>query len=587
MGTNISVFLGIPYAESPVGNLRFKPPQELRNIKYATNEPLKAFTLGNSCYQPILWQNFKLWDMFNPINNMSEDCLRLNIYHPSNNNKQNSSAIVFFHGGDYTTGSSAPDIYNASYLAIKSNSTIITVNYRLGIFGFGYFGSNYTDVPGNMGLLDQQMALKWIKKNMVNITGTNQTKITLFGEGAGGASATAHLLAKNSTNLFDRIITTSGTIDNKWAVLDKGIIFERSYSTALRLNCTSLNNPNITDIVKCLQEVNATKLLFYSVYFNPILEKVQPPFIATFTPIYNDSLFFEKHIRYSSMIDNMKKDVDIIIGKVSNESTVFMPMYFRSAPFNCSFNSSLPKNASENQCNMNNESLYTLFNATLAQMKIPLNLTHDLIKLYNKSVSGSNRDKLAHFLSDIAFDCDIIKYALRYKNFSTSQKTYFFNYRRNLSSNSWPDWMGVVHRSDLEAEFGLPFKNESFYGKNKLEEEKKFSEEFMKMLGNFAKTGNPGDFWRPYNNTTKEALLIDNDFKFSNKQKRKRRTSNKSSKEEQSYKHELFTSETCDEIDKIYSDYFRNISIEMDKYFKLLNSSSSIVISKQNTTEQN
>uniref|UniRef100_A0A0N4ZVN7 COesterase domain-containing protein n=1 Tax=Parastrongyloides trichosuri TaxID=131310 RepID=A0A0N4ZVN7_PARTI len=215
MGTNISVFLGIPYAKPPIDKLRFKAPRRLKDVNYTTSEPFEAFNLGNSCYQPILRNNFVPWDMFNPSNNMSEDCLRLNIYHPSNNKKENSSAIVFFHGGDYTTGSSASDIFNASYLAIKSNSTIITVNYRLGIFGFGYFGPNYTDVPGNMGLLDQQMALKWIKKNIVNITGTNQTKITLFGEGAGGASATAHLFAKNSSKLFDRIITSSGTIDNK------------------------------------------------------------------------------------------------------------------------------------------------------------------------------------------------------------------------------------------------------------------------------------------------------------------------------------------------------------------------------------
>uniref|UniRef100_A0A0N4ZVN6 Acetylcholinesterase n=1 Tax=Parastrongyloides trichosuri TaxID=131310 RepID=A0A0N4ZVN6_PARTI len=542
--TSLNVFLGIPYAKPPIQKLRFKAPEDPEGKKGKKRKRhFIAYQFGNSCYQPVVWKNFAPWDMFNPPNNMSEDCLRLNIYHPSNNNKENSSAIVFFHGGDYTTGSITSDIYNASILAVKTNSTIITVNYRLGIFGFAYFGPNYTDVPGNMGLLDQQMALKWIKKNIVNITGTNQTKITLFGEGAGGASATAHIFAKNSSNLFDRVIATSGTILNRWAITEGEFIALNAESTAFMFNCTSAHN--ITNMVECLRNVSAEKLLNESAYIKPLsfLPQWHPALTSSFIPIYSDNLFFGNDMRFRNVTKSMKKK-DLMIGKVSNESTMFMPIYFNSSPFNCSFNY---KSGSEDECNMDNVELFDLFNATLEKLFIPPNFTHDLVELYNNSVIGNNRDKVAHLISDLSFDCDIVKYALRYKNFSTSQNTYFFNYRRNSSYNLWPNWMGIVHRSDLETEFGLPYKNESIYDQTKLEDEKWFSEKFMIILGNFAKTGNPGDFWEPYNNETKKALVFDNNVKYYGEGIPTKRSQQRQDRAENNFTFESFNTTTIEQ----------------------------------------
>uniref|UniRef100_A0A0N4ZZT0 Acetylcholinesterase n=1 Tax=Parastrongyloides trichosuri TaxID=131310 RepID=A0A0N4ZZT0_PARTI len=565
--TSLNVFLGIPYAKAPVRELRFKAPRNLEETKRST--PFKAYKLRNSCYQPIVWKNFTSWDMFNPTNNMSEDCLRLNIYHPSSNKGVNTSAIVFFHGGDYKTGSITSDIYNASILAVKTNSTIITVNYRLGIFGFAYFGPNYTDVPGNMGLLDQQLALKWVKKNIANITGTNKTKITLFGQGVGGASATAHLFAKNSSKLFNRIIATSGTIYNRWAITEGEFIALNSETTAFMFNCTPAYN--ITNMVECLQNVSAEKLLNESAYIKPLsfLPQWHPALTSSFTPIYSDNLFFGDDMRFRNVTESMKKKVDLMIGKVSNESTIFMPLYFNSPPFNCSFNY---KSGSGDECNMDNVELFDLFNATLTKLFIPSNLTHDFVKLYNNSVVGNNRDKVAHLISDLSFDCDIIKYALRYKNLSTSKNTYFFNYRRNSSFNLWPSWMGIVHRSDLEPEFGLPFKNRSLYDQIKLEEEKEFSEQFMEILGSFAKTGNPGNFWKPYNNITKQALVFESDFSnYTNERRRVRqKIMERIRGNENNFTFESFNTTTCEGIENIYTNYLKNLTEEFYKYYDLL-----------------
>uniref|UniRef100_A0A0N4ZD88 Acetylcholinesterase n=1 Tax=Parastrongyloides trichosuri TaxID=131310 RepID=A0A0N4ZD88_PARTI len=582
--TNLSLFLGVPYAEPPIGDLRFKAPKEL-------------------------------------------------------------------------------------------NKTI------LGIFGFAYFGPNYTEVPGNMGLLDQQMALKWIKKNLWQLTNTNSTNITLFGEGAGGASVTAHLFANQSKELFNRVITTSGTIDNRWAISEGEFICSNTESVAFIFNCTPPYND--TDIVTCMQNVTAERLVNESSYIKPLpfLLQWHPALSSSFTPIFNDHLFFGGDLRYKEIRENMKKDADLMIGKVSNESTIFMPIYFNSPPFNCSFdykpnskdecnmesvdlytlfnetlikvfipynlsdglvniynkyvkgnnrekvahlisdllfdcdiekyalryknlstsrntyffnyrrNSSFNlwpswmgiviyfnsppfncsfnyKSGSKDECYMNNVELFDLFNVTLTKLFIPFNLSDGLINIYDKYVKGNKRDKVAHLISDLLFDCDIEKYALRYKNLSTSRNTYFFNYRRNSSFNLWPSWMGIVHGSDLEAEFGLPFKNESIY-KEKLEEEKSFSEKLMKMLGDFAKTGNPGDFWKPYDNVTKQALVFDKKVSTRHSQRRenRQRILKGQNNNESDYRFEPFNTTTCEEIDKLALKYYKNLTKDFHAYY--------------------
>ncbi|CAF1019932.1 unnamed protein product [Adineta steineri] len=181
-GTNVNYWYGIPYAQQPIGNLRWKPPQALA----ISNDTKEAYS-SNACIQDV--------DFGFP---RTESCLILNVYAPENPN--NLPVYVWIHGGGFNAGSSMQ--YNAIPFVGTSiiNSVpivIVTINYRLGLLGFladqGLYdeksGINNKSTTGNYAILDQIMALDWIKKNIAGFGG-NPDQITVGGESAGGMTIT-------------------------------------------------------------------------------------------------------------------------------------------------------------------------------------------------------------------------------------------------------------------------------------------------------------------------------------------------------------------------------------------------------------
>lgn len=158
-------FRGIPYAKPPINNLRFEIPQ---NPEPWTNV-LDTLETGNMCFQ------------YNERNILegNEDCLVLNVYTPSL--IENLPVMFYIHGGGYNQGSSDEMIFGPDFL-IDENVIIVTINYRLGVFGFMSLGTE--KYPGNIGLRDQIHALKWVNKNIHSFGGDNK-RITIFGHSAG------------------------------------------------------------------------------------------------------------------------------------------------------------------------------------------------------------------------------------------------------------------------------------------------------------------------------------------------------------------------------------------------------------------
>ncbi|KAK6517556.1 hypothetical protein TWF281_004206 [Arthrobotrys megalospora] len=197
-------FLGVPYAQPPVGDLRFRPPQHLNSKRH-----VNASQYGKWCYGT---------SRENIGKDMDEDCLTLNVVRPVNINQFAKLPVaVWIHGGSYTGGSGARDTYNMSYIVKQSTDMgtpiiAISINYRLDIWGWlgGYEVSGTRNA--NIGLKDQRLALHWVQEN-IRAFGGDPFKVTIFGESVGGASVNWHQLAWGGRNdgLFSRAILQSGS----------------------------------------------------------------------------------------------------------------------------------------------------------------------------------------------------------------------------------------------------------------------------------------------------------------------------------------------------------------------------------------
>ena len=207
---SVCQFLGIPYAQPPVGELRWHPPQPL-----ATWKGVRKAT----CYGMPAPQNpSPLFEIKGPNGESpdSEDCLYLNIYAPANPIGEKLPVMVWIHGGSFYLGSGCQALYNGRFLAETGRAIVVTLNYRLGVFGFLRL-CDHLDVPasGNEGLEDQIAALKWVRKN-IEAFGGNPDNITLFGESAGAMSIASLFSARteNKTPLcghqFHKVIVQSG-----------------------------------------------------------------------------------------------------------------------------------------------------------------------------------------------------------------------------------------------------------------------------------------------------------------------------------------------------------------------------------------
>lgn len=180
-GRDIYAFEGVPFAEPPIGRLRFRNPVP----KKWSSGIINSVPTGNkNCIQTDLSRFFAVTG--------DEDCLYLNVYTPEVDEFAELPVVVFFYGGAFLFGSK--DQYGPAYM-LDHNVILVTVNYRLGALGFLSTGDEVS--PGNYGLKDQSLALKWVTQN-INRFGGNPAKITLMGQSAGGASVHLHMLSKLS-----------------------------------------------------------------------------------------------------------------------------------------------------------------------------------------------------------------------------------------------------------------------------------------------------------------------------------------------------------------------------------------------------
>lgn len=342
-------FLSVPYARSPIGELRFKAPEPVQSwlgIYQATKWP-------PFCVQPSMTLASKSSPVHIMSQIMTEDCLYMNIWTPSLKlaRGHRRPVMVWLHGGAFQFGGISVDENDGSALALMGNVVVVSLNYRISAFGF-LNANNPLNGPNNVGLLDQQMALKWVQENIKQFGG-DPNQVTLFGESAGGHSVGLHMISPKSWPLFKRAILQSGVPTSMLRSYDinpdntNGPVFgEGAIMVAKRLNCydndyensmnkstglsssseddteepsSGLDKPILSDsIIDCLRNRSSLE----------ILKAMGAPGNSAFFPTGNDQAgFFPNGLINESFDPNDLKigpQQDYLIGTNTDEGTFML-----------------------------------------------------------------------------------------------------------------------------------------------------------------------------------------------------------------------------------------------------------------------
>ncbi len=241
----IRSFKGIPYAKPPVGDLRWRepqPPKDWSGVRMADH-------FGNQAMQKRVYS-----DMMFRSSGVSEDCLYLNVWTPAKSANEHLPVLVYFYGGGFSAGDGSEYRYDGESLATKGIVTV-TINYRLGIFGFlahpELTQESRHNASGNYGLLDQHAALEWVQKNIAAFGG-DPAQVTIAGESAGSMSVSVQVASPLSKGLF------RGTIAESGACLAN--LQPQSLSTAEQNGVNTLKKMNVASIAD-LRKIPADTLL--------------------------------------------------------------------------------------------------------------------------------------------------------------------------------------------------------------------------------------------------------------------------------------------------------------------------------------
>ncbi|XP_028855001.1 acetylcholinesterase [Denticeps clupeoides] len=490
---HVIAFLGIPYAEPPVGKRRFRRAEP----KKPWNGVLETKEYPNACYQFVdtSYPGFPGTEMWNPNRMMSEDCLYINVWVPSSPRPHNLTVMVWIYGGGFYSGSTSLDVYDGRYLAYAEKVIVVSMNYRVGAFGFlALHGSS--EAPGNVGILDQRMALQWVQDN-IQFFGGNPKQVTIFGESAGGASVGMHVLLPDSRPLFTRAIMQSGVPNSPWATVTPAEARRRATMLAKLVGCQGGND---TEMVDCLRNKSPQDLIDQEWLVLPYSSL----FRFSFVPLVDGLVFPDTP---DAMLSSGSfKDTQLLMGVNQDEGSYFL-IY------------GAPGFSKDNDSLISREDF-------LEGVKMGVPHANDIgleavILQYTDWMDENNPTKNRDAMDDIVGDhnviCPLQHFALSYaqhiaKHSQANQgntgagtfgwgnsgptpntggnsqgSVYMYLFDHRASNLAWPEWMGVIHGYEIEFVFGLPLESRLNY----TSEEEKLSRRMMRYWANFARTGNP------------------------------------------------------------------------------------------------
>ncbi len=451
---NLNLFYGIPYAKTLTKDTQWSPP-ERQNSEIS----FKAINKGFSAPQTIYKASF-LTDSSMP--NESIDCLTLNI--ASKDVTADMPVMIWIHGGAYISGSSNSVVYDLDYLPLYE-IVLVTINYRLGPFGFlklDEVTNGQIKSTGNEGLMDQQLAIEWVKEN-ISAFGGNPENITLFGESAGAWSVALQCSISPKGNLFSKAICQSGGMNayfniergNKWGEL----FIKSAHERGFKIN--DLHHLDHQQITKISSQMKHTMIadrnwLSPEVGFAPIAD-------GKFLPLDPIKNFKDSSIR-------------LIIGTTSDEYRLwseFDPYYL----------------------NLDIKKFYKRLEKIFKKDAVKKIADIYLNDLGHKQEGNKYKHALSNLMTDWTFGMHALDLLEQHQDKSYG---YFFNEPSPLLDGK----LGAYHASELPYVFGSVNKKifKNFCSKKSDE----ISNFFQSSWSQFAKTGSPSSYlmdWDVYENS--------------------------------------------------------------------------------------
>lgn len=444
---NVLIFKGIPFAKPPIGERRWKAPEE----PDPSSDVTEAFYFGKSPIQAPWYSEVA------SCYPQSEDCLYLNVWAPENRDEK-KPVMVFVHGGAYGYGGTSDPLYDGfNFVHAHPEVILVTIGYRTGIMGF----VDFTDVPGsegyedscNLGILDQVAALKWIQKN-ISAFGGDPDNVTIFGESAGGGSVSILPVMPMTKGLFKRVIAESGSINLTYSRE------EAKYFT--RLFMKESGAQNMQDFLKMSEDE------IYKINLK-INEKNNFP--------VRDGRIIPEDL-YAAYERGDSKDVDMMSGTNKDECRYWigemggLGAYAASIPV-----------LFENQC----------------RQFSPEDL--EKARSYYRHGQGEVCWRLTEFENDLTFRVPAQKQLLLHAKNGGKSYHYFWTFPSKKKH------YGACHAVELSSVFNNP-EETIFTGGNY---DEALASEVQKMWVNFAKTGDPStekNHWPAYSEESKKTLVL-------------------------------------------------------------------------------
>ncbi|GAB6028307.1 hypothetical protein CHUAL_002481 [Chamberlinius hualienensis] len=452
-GREFFSFLGIPFAEPPVDELRFAAP-----VKSGPWEGrLNATKEGKACYQIVTLGQ--------------EDCLYLDVHTPKLPSPDSDllPVYVYIYGGAFILGSETPLCYGPERY-LNHDMVVVFMNYRLGPFGF--LSTYDAAAPGNFGLLDQHLALEWVRDNIASFGG-NPNDVTLGGESAGSDSTSFHVLSPKSAGLFHQAILESGSALTPWGVIEN----PRYYANRLaeQVNCTTDDS---YEMLACLREVPPHHI------FEKSLAITVEELVLAFVPVvenpddgplflWEDPLTLLQEGRFNKvpLIAGFNRDEGCLIYSVAEPVGLF-----RNVSSDYFFDVNLP----------------LLIRILTDYRENLINISYAIKDFYYSKIDLDDEHAVTRTNIDVCSDMFMIPWVFKFSNIAASHGVPVYNYALNyVGEHSFTNFTGepdISHGEDLIYLFNV-FDVLQFMELN--EADSAFSADFVQMFANFIISGNP------------------------------------------------------------------------------------------------